>query len=97
MAAASGAEQPPAAAIAAAYRPALAELERVLEAERGQLQPETVATLEANLAILDQAIREIEAALAADPGHRGNLKSLDGMYQTKLGVLQQVVTLTRGA
>jgi hypothetical protein len=90
------ADQPPATAIAVAYAPALAELERILAEQRTELQPETIATLEANLAILNQAIREIEAALAADPAHRGNLRSLEGMYQTKLGVLQQAVTLTSG-
>ena len=87
----------PAAAIAVAYAPTLAELERALAVERDRLQPETVATLEANLAILNRAIRDIEAALAADPAHRANLESLDAMYQTKLGVLQQVVTLASGA
>jgi anti-sigma factor RsiW len=91
------AEPAPASAIAAAYAPTLAEFERILAAERDLLEPETVATVEASLAILNQAIRDIEAALAADPAHRSNLKSLETMYQTKLGVLQQVVTLTTGA
>jgi anti-sigma factor RsiW len=89
--------QAPSVAIAAAYAPALGELERILATERARLQPETVATVEENLRILEQAIREIEAALASDPAHRGNLESLEGMYQTKLGVLRQVVTLTTGA
>jgi len=90
-------DEAPAAAIAVAYAPTLAELERTLAVDRDRLQPETIATLDANLAILNSAIREIEAALAADPAHRGNLRSLDGMYQTKVGVLRQVVTLANGA
>jgi anti-sigma factor RsiW len=91
------ADDSPAAAITVAYAPTLAELERALVVERDRLQPETIATLDANLAILNSAIREIEAALAADPAHRGNLRSLDAMYQTKVNVLQQVVTLASGA
>jgi anti-sigma factor RsiW len=93
---AASADDSPAAAIMVAYAPTLAELERALVVERDRLQPETIATLEANLALLNGAIREIEAALAADPAHKGNLESLDGMYQTKLDVLQQVVTLASG-
>jgi hypothetical protein len=91
------ADDSPAAAIAVAYGPTLAELELALAAERDRLRPETIATVEANLAILNGAIREIEAALAADPAHRGNLESLDGLYQTKLGVMEQVVSLASGA
>jgi anti-sigma factor RsiW len=93
----AAAVETPAGAIAVAYAPTVAQLERILAAERDRLQPETVATVEANLVILNQAIRDIEAALAADPAHRGNLESLDGMYQTKIDVLQQVLSLTSGA
>ena len=96
-AAATSPEESPATAIAVAYAPALAELERILEEDRSQLQPETIATLETNLEILNTAIRDIQEALAADPVHRGNLRSLDGMYHAKLDVLRQVVALSQGA
>ena len=79
----------PATAIDVAYAPVFAELERTLTEGRSQLQPETIATLEANLEILNAAIREIHEALATDPANRGNLRSLDGMYQAKLGLLRQ--------
>ena len=85
---------PVADAIAGAYAPVFAELERILSEERGRLQPETLATMETNIAILNQAIAEIQAALAADPANRGGLKALDGMYQAKLAVLRRVVTLS---
>ncbi len=83
--------------IAVAYAPVFAELEALMAEGRDRLQPETVATLEANLEILDGAIRDIQEALAADPAHGGNLRSLDSMYQTKLGLLRQAIDLTRGA
>ena len=87
---------PPATSIASAYAPALTELEGILEQGRDRLQPETIATLEENLEILNTAIRDIQDALAADPAHRGNLRSLDGMYHAKLDVLRQAVVLSRG-
>ena len=87
----------PATAIEVAYSPVFAELERTLAEGRGQLQPETIATLEVNLEILNTAIRDIHEALATDPANRGNLRSLDGMYQAKLGLLRQAVTVTSGA
>jgi len=90
-------EEAPAAAIAVAYAPTLAELERILAEERDGLQPETVALVEANLALLDSALREIEAALVADPAHRGNLRSLEGIYQTKVNVLLKLAMLANGA
>lgn len=89
-------DESPAAAIAFAYAPGLDELERILGEGRGRLQPETIATLETNLEILNTAIRDIQAALDADPAHRGNLRSLGGMYQAKLDVLRQAVVLSRG-
>ncbi len=84
-------------AIAVAYAPVFAELEALVAEGRDRLQPETVARLEANLEILDGAIRDIQEALAIDPAHGGNLRSLDGMFQTKLGLLLQAIDLTRGA
>ena len=87
----------PVTAIDVAYAPVFAQLESTLAEGRSQLQPETIATLEANLDILNTAIRDIHAALASDPANRGNLRSLDGMYQAKLGLLRQAVTVTSGA
>ena len=88
---------PSATVIAVAYAPVFAELEGILAEGRDRLQPETIATLETNLEILNEAIRDIREALAADSAHRSNLRSLDGMYQTKLGLLREAVTLSGGA
>ncbi|HEX2206009.1 MAG TPA: zf-HC2 domain-containing protein [Longimicrobium sp.] len=75
------------------YRQAIAELQAVLDARRAQLAPETVRTLEANLAIIDQAIRESRAALAADPDSRELTQMLSSVYDTKVQMLQKAVEL----
>jgi hypothetical protein len=87
----------PASAIDVAYAPVFADLERAVTEGRSQLQPETIATLEVNLKILNTAIRDIHEALAMDPANRGKLRSLSGIYQAKLGLLRQAVTVTSGA
>lgn len=75
------------------YEKAIADLQAVLNARRGELAPQTVATLEANLRIIDQAIRESRAALAADPSRPELTRMLTDAYDTKLDVLRRAVSL----
>lgn len=75
------------------YRRAIDELEALLASHREELAPETVATLETNLAIIDGAIRESRAALAADPMSRDLAGLLSALYDTKVDVLQRAVQL----
>lgn len=75
------------------YEKAIFELQAALQARRGQLAPQTVATIEANLRIIDQAIRESRAALAADPNSPELAKMLSAAYDTKLNVLRRAVSL----
>jgi tetratricopeptide (TPR) repeat protein len=49
------------------YDQAVADLEKVLEANRGRLDPQTVQILEDNLRTIDQAIEQSRKALRADP------------------------------
>ena len=84
----------------AAFRPAeaesrtaIAELEAALDQKRAELAPETVETLERNLAIIDQAIAESRAALAADPASPQLARVLSDAYGAKVGVLRQAVQL----
>ena len=84
----------------AAFRPAEQEYERAirdlqtaLETRRSELAPQTVATLEQNLRIIDQAIRESRAALAADPNRPELTRMLSDAYDAKLDVLRQAVSL----
>jgi anti-sigma factor RsiW len=75
------------------YEKAITDLQAVLQARRGQMAPQTVATLEANLRIIDQAIRESRAALAADPNSPQLTQMLTGAYDAKLDALRQAVSL----
>lgn len=80
-------------AIEAGYVSATADLLRALDAERGRLAPATVATLERNLAVIDAAIAESRAALAADPGNRDLEALLWASYRQKVALLQQASRL----
>ena len=75
------------------YEVAIADLERVLTARRATLAPETVKTLETNLRIIDEAIRQSRAALVKDPNSRELTDMLADAYGQKLNVLQQAVEL----
>jgi anti-sigma factor RsiW len=75
------------------YEKAISELEAVLQTQRGRMAPQTAATLEANLRIIDQAIAESRAALAADPNSAELTHMLSDAYDTKLDVLRQAVSL----
>lgn len=75
------------------YERAISDLEAVLETNRDQLAPQTVATLEANLRVIDRAIEESRAALAADPNSRELARMLSDAYYAKLGVLRRAVSL----
>jgi anti-sigma factor RsiW len=75
------------------YQKAILDLETVLRTQRGRLAPQTAATLEANLRIIDQAIAESRAALAADPNSAELTHMLSDAYDTKLDVLRQAVSL----
>ena len=52
----------------AKYDMAIEDLEEALRIGEGNLDPATVATLRHSLAVIDRAIDEARAALAADPG-----------------------------
>jgi anti-sigma factor ChrR (cupin superfamily) len=71
---------------------AIAELQAILDGMRDQLLPETVATLEENLAIIDRAIAESRAALEADPANTQLHRHLANTMQTKLALLRMVTS-----
>jgi anti-sigma factor RsiW len=93
---------PPAGTALAAFEPAEADYERtisdlhaVVEAGEGVLAPETIATLETNLRIIDKAIAESRAALEADPNNRDLVLMLSGVYRQKVELLQTAVMLQK--
>ena len=70
-------------------------LAQLLERERTRLAPETVVVLERNLAIIDAAIAESRAALAADPSNAELETLLRAGHEQKVALLEQVARLVR--
>lgn len=79
--------------VEAEYEKAISDLQAVLDNKRDLLAPQTVAALEENLRIIDQAIRESRAALAADPNSPELARMLSDTYDAKLNVLRRAVSI----
>jgi hypothetical protein len=80
-------------AVERSYAEALDELAVTLRAQRGALAPETIATLERTLRVIDEAIAEARAALAADPGNDTLLDVLTANYEQKVQLLRRASEL----
>ncbi|MQA92104.1 MAG: hypothetical protein GEU90_18075 [Gemmatimonas sp.] len=72
------------------FEEAIADLERLLAETRGQLQPETIAIVEENVAIIDRAIADSRAAIVADPANEQLHRHLTRNMQMKIGLLRMV-------
>ena len=70
------------------YEQAIASLESVLDQGKSLLDPETLATIEESLRIIDQAINEARRALAEDPNNDLLNRLLIQNQQSKLRVLR---------
>ncbi len=90
----AGAPVGSAALAVASYRDAAADLERVLEAGRGSLRPETMRIIEANLRSIDLAIAQADSALRQDPGSDYLNQYLAATMQRKLKLLRHAVAIT---
>ena len=75
------------------YQNAIAGLERIASAGKGSLDPQTAATLQKNLSVVDQAISESRAALKTQPGSEPAQQSLLENFKTKISLLQDTVAL----
>jgi anti-sigma factor RsiW len=75
------------------YEKAIKGLEQIASAEQGTLDPRTAATLQQNLAVIDQAINESRAALNTQPNSEPAQQSLIDNFKTKIGLLQDTVAL----
>lgn len=71
----------------------LAHLEALLDRARAQLDPETIAIIEKNLAIVQAAVDEAERALAIDPANEYLRAHLDRTLRTKVDVLERATAL----
>jgi hypothetical protein len=75
------------------YQKAIAGLEQIANAEKGTLDPQVAATLEKNLAVVDQAISESRAALKTQPASEPAQASLLESFKAKITLLQDTVAL----
>jgi hypothetical protein len=75
------------------YDSEIATLHAALEARRAQLNPATVETIEQNLAVIDNAIRQSREALARDPNSRLLNDQLDRTLAKKTGLLRAAALL----
>jgi len=73
------------------------ELLAVLASRRGNLSSETMAVVDENLAVIEQAVNEIHAAIAEDPGSPHLVAMLYSTHQQELEFLNQVVHLSDGS
>lgn len=84
------------AAIERRYARATAELANRLDTQPGGLTAPTLAIVQRSLAIVDSAINEARAALAADRGNPELEKMLEARYQQRLELLRRANRLARG-
>jgi anti-sigma factor RsiW len=75
------------------YENAITGLEQITKSEQSDLDPNTAATLQKNLAVIDQAISESRAALRAQPASEPAQQSLMDAFKTKIALLQDTVAL----
>jgi hypothetical protein len=75
------------------YAEELERLELALERGRSRLDPNTVRILEKNLAVIDRAIRESQAALAVDPGNAFLEEHLERAYRGKVDYLREATAM----
>ena len=75
------------------YEKAIKGLEVIANSDQGELDPRTAATLQKNLAIIDQAISESRAAVRSQPASEPAQQSLIEGFRNKIGLLQDTVAL----
>ncbi|MBI3400436.1 MAG: zf-HC2 domain-containing protein [Acidobacteria bacterium] len=75
------------------YEKAIKGLEQITRSEQNTLDPRTAATLQKNLAVIDQAISESRAALHVQPDSEPAQQSLLDSFKSKIALLQDTVAL----
>jgi anti-sigma factor RsiW len=68
-----------------------------LQARRSRLSPETVKVIDENLAVMDQALRNMKKALDKDPGNRGLAVMIEDTYRQEIALLMQAASLPSNA
>jgi len=77
----------------AAFEGEIGKLRNIIEQRRADLDPKTIAVLEKNLRLIDQAIADCKAALADDPASAFLAEQLSRTYDTKLELLRSAALL----
>ena len=77
----------------AQYDRAVADLERMLRDQRDKLDPRTVVVLERNLAVIDDAIRQAQEALDADPANTFLNSHLADARRRKIELLRRATSI----
>lgn len=72
------------------YLRTTADLLEILDRNRDRLAPETRAALDRTLATIDEAVRDLKAALEEDPNSRQLMLMLESTYRQKIDVLRTV-------
>ena len=78
----------------AQYNAAVADLENALKTGRGRLDSSTIAIVEHNLQIIDQAINQAREALVGDPANTYLSSHLVEARRRKLDLLRRATALT---
>jgi anti-sigma factor RsiW len=76
------------------YARAADELLAALAERRDSLSPETRASVDRNLAVIDQALKEIREALQKEPGNSELTRMLASTHRKKVDVLRRMVKLS---
>jgi Putative zinc-finger len=76
------------------YEQAASALMAALQARRNTLSPETLASVEKNLLVMDQALTEVRAALGRDPGNPELTRMLVSTHRKKVETLRLLVRLS---
>ncbi len=90
---AAASDEPAAAAADLAYGAEIRQLQSVLAERRQELDPATVKIVEDNLRLIDIAVRQARAALAADPASAFLADQLNKALEKKAGLLRTVALL----
>ena len=83
---------PVSARAGAAFDQAVGELEQVLAQGRNRLEPRTLQIIEENLRVIDRAIAEARAAIAADPANGYLSGQVAANMHRKLEILRRAAT-----
>lgn len=87
------AEGPKLSPIEQEYATARIELQLALDGRKARISPEILATIEENLAVIEDAVVNINRALEYNPADPGLERMLHATLQSEMNLLQQAVSM----